>query len=131
MKNWEIFVSFLLCGKQWSRDMLIDQIRYANKSCKNNRNFPVNMLFKLHVTVLMLYLLLVIYIVSSPLPLKLGRFLVFHIWTKRRDMKKLLRNRGLVEKGGDPLRKRGVSKLFHQLPFIKACFHYYCIFFVW
>ena len=28
-------------------------------------------------------------------------------------MKKFLRNRGLVERGG-PLRKRGVPKLFHQ-----------------
>ena len=36
-------------------------------------------------------------IVSSPL--KLGRgVLVFEIWTKRRVMKKLLRNRGLVER---------------------------------
>ena len=32
-------------------------------------------------------------IVSSPL--KLGRFLVFKIWTKREVMKKLLRNRGV------------------------------------
>ena len=39
-------------------------------------------------------------------------------------MKKLLRNRGLVERGGGPLRKRGVSKLFHQFFFRKACFHY-------
>ena len=41
--------------------------------------------------------------VSSPPPppLKLGQgFLVFEIWTKRRVMKKLLRNRGLVERGG-------------------------------
>ena len=54
-------------------------------------------------------------------------------------MKKLLRNRrglgggggggGLVESGG-PLRKRGVSKLFHQFSFRKACFHYYWIFFL-
>ena len=37
-------------------------------------------------------------IVSSP-PLKLGGVLVFKIWTKRGVMKKLLRNRGLVERG--------------------------------
>ena len=36
-------------------------------------------------------------------------------------MKKLLRNRG----GGGPLRKGGVSKLFHQFSFRKACFYYY------
>ena len=41
-------------------------------------------------------------IVSSPL--KLGGFLVFEIWTKRGVMKKLLRNRGLVERE-DTLRK--------------------------
>ena len=35
-------------------------------------------------------------IVSSPL--KLGGVLVFEIWTKRVVMKKLLRNRGLVER---------------------------------
>ena len=29
-------------------------------------------------------------------------------------MKKLLRDRGLVERGGGSLRKRGVSKLFHH-----------------
>ena len=59
-------------------------------------------------------------IVSSPL--KLGG-LVFEIWTERRVMKKLLRNRGLVE-------RRGNSKLFHQFFFRKACFHYYWNFFV-
>ena len=63
-------------------------------------------------------------------PLKLGGYLVFEIWTKRGVMKKLLRNRGLVERGG-PLKKRGVSKLFHQFSFRKACFHYYWGFFVW
>ena len=57
-------------------------------------------------------------IVSSPL--KLGGVIVLDISTKRGVMKKLLRNRGLVE--------RGVSKLFHQFSLRKACFHYYWIF---
>ena len=61
-------------------------------------------------------------IVSSPLKLRGG--LVFEIWTERGIMKKLLRNRGLVERG-NPLRKRKVSKLFHQFSFRKACFRYY------
>ena len=35
-------------------------------------------------------------------PVKLGGgVLVFKIWTKRGLMKKLLRNKGLVEKGGE------------------------------
>ena len=38
---------------------------------------------------------------------------------------------GLVERGEGPFRKRRISKLFHQLSFRKACFHYYWIFFVW
>ena len=45
-------------------------------------------------------------------------------------MKKLLINRGLVEREG-LLRKRGISKLFHQFSFREACFHYYWIFSVW
>ena len=69
------------------------------------------------------------FIVSSPLKLG-GGVLVFKIWTKRRVMKKLFSNRGLVERGG-PLRKRGVSKLFHPFSFRKAFFHCYWIFFVW
>ena len=40
--------------------------------------------------------------------------LIFKIWTKRGVMKKLLRNRGLVEKGV-LLEMVGVSKLFHFL----------------
>ena len=59
-----------------------------------------------------------------------GGVLVSEIWTKREVMKKLLRNRGLVEREC-PLRKRGVSKCFHQFSLRKACFHYYWIFFVW
>ena len=39
-------------------------------------------------------------------------------------MKKLLKIGGLVERGG-PLRKRGVSELFHQFFFREARFHYY------
>ena len=38
-------------------------------------------------------------------PLKLGVFLVFKIWTKRGVMKKLLRDRGLDEKGGGLLER--------------------------
>ena len=58
-------------------------------------------------------------------PLKIRRgFLIFEIWTKGGVMKKLLRNRGLVERG-EILLERGVSKLFHQFSFRKACFHYY------
>ena len=45
-------------------------------------------------------------------------------------MKKLLKKGGLVERAGPP-RKRGVSKLFYQFSFRKACFYYYWIFFVW
>ena len=40
--------------------------------------------------------------------------LIFKIWTKRGVMKKLLRNRGLVEKGV-LLEMVGVSKLFYFL----------------
>ena len=39
-------------------------------------------------------------------------------------MKKLLRGRGLVERGGS-LRKGEASKVFHQFSLSKACFHYY------
>ena len=39
-------------------------------------------------------------------------------------MKKLLRNRGLVERGAS-LRKGWVSKSFYQFFLRKACFHYY------
>ena len=54
-----------------------------------------------------------------------GGVRVFEIWTTRGGvvMKKLLRNRG----GGSSY-KEGVSKLFHQFSFRKACFHYYWIF---
>ena len=42
---------------------------------------------------------LLIYIVSSPLKVRWrGEGVVFEIWTKRGVMKKLLRNRGLVER---------------------------------
>ena len=68
--------------------------------------------------------------VSSPLKLGKGGVLVFAIWTKRGVMKKLLINRGLVEREG-LLRKRGISKLFPQFSFREACFHYYWIFSVW
>ena len=57
-----------------------------------------------------------------------GDCLVFEIGTKRGSMKKLLRNRGLVEREG-PLKKRKVSKLFHPFSFSKSCFHYYWIIF--
>ena len=50
--------------------------------------------------------------------------LIFEIWTNRGVMKKLLRNRGLVEKGAW-YSLRGGSKLFHQFSLRKACFHYY------
>ena len=72
-------------------------------------------------------------IVSSPLKLEgAGGVLVFELWTKSGVIKKLLRNRGLVERGGGGLlRKRGVSKLFYQFSFRKACCHYYWIFYVW
>ena len=43
-------------------------------------------------------------------------------------MKKLFRNRVLVEREG-ALRKSGVTKWFHQFSFRKACFHYYWNFF--
>ena len=46
-----------------------------------------------------------------------GGGVILKIWTKRGVIKKLLRNRGLVESK--------VSKLFYQLFFRKACFHYY------
>ena len=58
-------------------------------------------------------------------PLELGGVLIFKIWTKRGGvMKKLLRNRGLVERGGGLLERR-ISKLFYQFLFRKSCFHYY------
>ena len=65
----------------------------------------------------------------SPQKNKQGRgVLVFEILTKRGVMKKLFRNRVLVEREG-ALRKSGVTKLFHQFSFRKACFHYYWNFF--
>ena len=71
-------------------------------------------------------------IVSSPLKLEgAGGVLVFELWTKSGVIKKLLRNRGLVERGWGLLRKRGVFKLFYQFSFRKACCHYYWIFYVW
>ena len=42
-----------------------------------------------------------------------GGVLVFELWTKSGVIKKLLRNRGLVERGWGLLRKRGVFKLFY------------------
>ena len=66
-----------------------------------------------------------VYLVIHSPPLKIRRgFLIFEIWTKGGVMKKLLRNRRLVERG-EILLERGVSKLFHQFSFRKACFHYY------
>ena len=65
-------------------------------------------------------------IVSSPL--KLGRVSCFWNLDKEGGHEKLLRNRGLVQRGGGHLRKRGVFKLFHQFSLRKACFHYYWIF---
>ena len=53
---------------------------------------------------------------SLPSPPEIRGNLVFEIWTKRGVMKKLVRNRGLVE--------RGYFKLFLQFSFKKACFHY-------
>ena len=51
---------------------------------------------------------------SFPPPLKLGWwFLIFETWTKKGVMRKMLRNRGWVEREGSR-RKGGVSKLFHQ-----------------
>ena len=67
--------------------------------------------------------------VSSPLKLGKGGFL-FLKFGQRGVMKKLLINRGLVEREG-LLRKRGISKLFPQFSFREACFHYYWIFSVW
>ena len=67
-------------------------------------------------------------IIHSFLLLKLGGVLVLEIWTKKGVMKKLLRNRGLVERG-ESSQKEGVSKLFNQFSFRKSCFHYYWIFF--
>ena len=49
--------------------------------------------------------------VFSPLPKIKGAVLIFEIWTKRGLMKKLLRNRGLVEKGSY-LRKGGFPNCF-------------------
>ena len=64
-------------------------------------------------------------IVSSPLKLAGEEgVLVFEIWTKKGVMKKLLRNKGLAEKGG-VLLERGASKLFHHFPLGKACFQYF------
>ena len=40
-------------------------------------------------------------------------------------MKKLLRNRGLVEREGGGSLRKGVSKLFHQFSIRKAGFRYY------
>ena len=40
----------------------------------------------------------VVFMVSSPPKIR-GGILVFKIWTKRGVMKKLLKNRGLVERG--------------------------------
>ena len=70
-------------------------------------------------------------------PVKLGEgFLFFKIWTKRGVIKKLLRNRGLVKRGGC-LRKRDFPNCLVSFPqksgkivssknyfFRKACFHY-------
>ena len=81
----------------------------------------------IYIYIYMLYIY--VYIYHSP-HLKLGGVLVFEIWTKRGVMKKLLRNRGLVEREGS-FRKRRISKLFHQFSFRKVCFHYYWIIFVW
>ena len=54
-------------------------------------------------------------------PLKLGRFLVFKIWTKRKVMKKLLRDKGLVEKeGGGVLLWE--SPPFQLTPYLRAIF---------
>ena len=54
---------------------------------------------------------------------------------KEEGHKKLLRNRGLVERGGSLRKGGGGSKLFHQFSFRKACFHYcwntFFSFFVW
>ena len=69
-------------------------------------------------------------IVFSPNPPKIRGVSCFQNLDKERGHEKLLRNRGLVERGS-PFRNRGVSKLFHQFSFRKACFHYYWIFFVW
>ena len=63
-------------------------------------------------------------IVSSPIKLGGGGFL-FLKFLQEGGHEKLLKNRGLVERGG-VLIERGVSKLFHQFPLRKACFRYYC-----
>ena len=54
-----------------------------------------------------------------------GWYLLFEIWTKWGVIKKLLKNRGLVERGSYLRKGRGVSKLFHQFSLRKACVHYY------
>ena len=55
-------------------------------------------------------------IVSSPLKLGGGGVLVFEIWTKRGVMKKLLRNRRLVERGVLLERGGGVPNCFISFP---------------
>ena len=61
-----------------------------------------------------------------PLPPKIrGGFLFLKFG---QIMKKLFRNREVSWKGEGHLRRWGVSKLFHQFSFRKACFHYYWIF---
>ena len=72
-------------------------------------------------------------IVSSPLELGGG---VPRFWNLDKEvvLKKLLRNRGVIWKGGLLLERGGggISKLFHQFLLRKVCFHSFGIFFlVW
>ena len=54
-----------------------------------------------------------------------GGVLFLKLVQSRGVMKKLLRNRGQLKGGGSLQKERGVSKLFYQFLFRKACFHYY------
>ena len=65
-----------------------------------------------------------------PSPLKLGGVLVFEIWTKRGVMKKLLRNRGLVERGRSSQKEGGfqiVSSVFLQKSMFSLILEFLCL----
>ena len=71
-----------------------------------------------------------IYIHSFLPPRIRGGFLVFKNWRKRGVMKKLLRNRGLVKRGGrGSLRKEGFLNCFVSFPSEKHVFVTIGIFF--
>ena len=66
-----------------------------------------------------------------PSPKIRGVFLVFEIWTKRGVMKKLLRNRGLVEReGGSSQKEEGfqiVSSVFLQKSMFSLLLDFFCL----